>query len=110
MDDKIWLGLLGVVFLVLQFIFRSNTGKIVGEAVKTFDIHVTESTEIHTMVASLVKFHDVKDSEGRPMMYMPPSMITTQHEIVKILHVLTQTQKATVAILERLERKVDKEK
>jgi hypothetical protein len=104
------LAVIGVVFLMLQFVFRADSRKIVKSTVESFDKHVTESTEIHTMISNLSKAHDVKDSEGRPMWYMPPSVISTQTEMVKIMTLLAQTQQTTVAILERLERNLDQDR
>lgn len=116
MDEKIWYLLIAILFLALQFVFRADARKIidsmtekVDSGIKSFDAHVVEATEMHTMIEKLEKSHSVLDSEGRPMWYMPPSMISTQKDIVQIIQILAENQKATVKILERLERKIDKE-
>lgn len=114
MDDKVTLMIGGILFLVLQFIFqmiqRSSTKEIttaISIGIGTFKDHVDESTEMFTLIKSLSSAHDVKDQDGRPMWYMPHSLIETQNELTKIVHVIAQTQKATVNILERMERKLD---
>lgn len=114
MEEKIFMYAVGIIFLALQFVFRMDSRKIVDainlkveSGIKSFDDHVVESTEIHTMVESLEKLHDVKDAEGRNLIYTPPSMIAMQKEIVEVMKMNAQNQKATIRILERLERKIE---
>lgn len=115
-NNALIVAVVGIIFLVLQFVFRADSRGIVDKistkldkSIKGFTSHLMESNRMCAMMEDMQKAHEVKDSEGRPMWYMPPSVISTQNEMVKIMHVLAQTQNATVVILERLERKIEKE-
>ena len=106
LSDKTLMAFFGVALIILQFVFRLDTRKIIDTVLAKMTRHITESTDIYNMLENLSKAHDVKDSEGRPLWYMPPSMITTQAEMVKIMHMVAQTQKATVTILARIEEDI----
>ncbi len=51
--------------------------------------------------------HNVKDSDGMPLWYVPRSWAETQKEIVSELRSLAETQHKTLDIIERLEKRLD---
>ncbi len=113
-SDKALLLMLGVVLLILQFVYhiisRSTTKSImdgIKGAVKAFGPHLDESSEIHSLVKSLASAHDVKNADGVPIWYMPPSMVAIQDEMAKIVHTMAQTQEILANSLNRVEDKLD---
>ena len=92
-DDRTLMMIFALVFLIMQFILHLFTRNLTKGIVGAFDAHVVESAEIHTLVKSLTAAHAVVDSDGRPLWYMPHSLVETQNELVKMSATLAQTQK-----------------
>lgn len=66
------------------------------------------TTEQHMMLKSLYDLHNHIDTDGVPLWYVPRSWATTQRDIVSELRILSEIQKKTLDIIERLERRLDK--
>jgi len=92
-DDRTLMMIFALVFLIMQFILHLFTRNLTKGIVGAFDAHVVESAEIHTLVKSLAAAHAVVDADGKPLWYMPASMVETQTELVKLSHTIAQTQK-----------------
>lgn len=52
----------------------------------------------------LLTMHSVYDNDGVPMWYVPRSWASNQEKIAEICQEIAETQRSTVAILERMER------
>ena len=66
------------------------------------------TTEQHLMLKALYDLHSHYDKDGVPLWYVPRSWADTQKEIVTELRMVTEIQKKTLDIIERLERRLDK--
>jgi len=113
-SEQILLTIIGTVFLALQLVYlmiSKNTTKEVITAINLgisgFSAHIAESTEIHTILEGLAKAHNVHDSDGRPIWYMPKSVLDTQAELTKIMHMVASTQRSLSKIMEASRNKID---
>ena len=113
-EQKLLLSVVGIIFMAMQFVFyivsRNTTNKIIkaiNEGTKTFNDHVVEGTKTYVKVRKLVEEHDVKDSDGRPMWYMPHSMVETQEKLVEITRTIAATQQILATTNARVESKID---
>lgn len=111
--EQLFLAAMGVLFLGLQLVYvmvtKTATKEIltaITDTIGKFTSHLEESTEIHDLVRSLAKAHDVHDQDGRPMWYMPRSVLDTQGEITKIMHTVAQTQKTLARLMEQNKDKI----
>ena len=100
MNDKELILTLSIIFIVLQFIFKyldtKKNKEIIAafkEGFASFESHATTSKENNALLLQLDKSHSQVDSDGRPLWYMPHSMLETQSELVKMSHTVAQTQK-----------------
>lgn len=66
------------------------------------------TSEQHMMIKSLYDLHTHYDMDGVPLWYVPRSWAGTQKDIVAELRMLSEIQKKTLDIIERLERRLDK--
>ncbi len=66
------------------------------------------TTEQHMMLKALYDLHNHIDKDGVPLWYVPRSWADTQKEIVTELRMVTEIQKKTLDIIERLERRLDR--
>ena len=64
--------------------------------------------EQNMMLKSLYDLHNHIDTDGVPLWYVPRSWAETQKETVTELRVVTEIQKKTLDIIERIERRLDK--
>lgn len=67
------------------------------------------SDEQTQQFASLHDLHARYDSDGVPLWYVPRSWAETQREITEKLEGITKLQVKMLDIIERLERRIDKE-
>lgn len=120
--DKEWLALLGVIILVLQFLYRlwdkrdnaaiidalrtqhEMTMEVISKSVESFTPHVELNKRTFGIVKELKTIHDVRDTDGRPMIYTPREFMETQRELVALTHTVATTQKFIGNIFERHER------
>ena len=59
-------------------------------------------------LTKLHDLHDIVDSDGVPLWYVPRSWATTQKEIVTELRGIAETQHRTLSLMLRLEKKLEK--
>jgi len=66
-------------------------------------------TEQQTMMLkALYDLHTHYDMDGVPVWYVPRSWADTQKEVTEKLYMLSETQNKTLAIIERLERRLER--
>ena len=113
MGDKELILTLSIIFIVLQFIFKYLDAKKNKEIIKafkegfaSFDAHATTSQENNSLLRQLDKAHSQVDSDGRPLWYMPHSMVETQAELVKMSHTVAQTQKMICEMMKETQREI----
>lgn len=116
-------GIVIIVVAVLQGIFKltehviakySHTPQLDRDAVSNRDVldavitskcGLTESQA--EQLRMLHELHNIKDTDGVPLWYVPRSWADTQKEIVNELRSITETQYKTLSLIERLEKKLE---
>jgi len=98
-DTKVWVIFFTIIFLAMQFFDRRSLRNLTKDIVGSFEDHVKESSEIKTLVKSLADAHSKVDDDGRPLWYMPRTMLDTQNELVKMSHTVAQTQKIICSMM-----------
>jgi len=91
LSDKSLIMILGIVFFLTQvvyfFISKSSTNKVIdklGEIMKDLSPHFDRSKNMENILRDLKHQHDAVDLEGKPLIYYPHSMTTTQKEILSL--------------------------
>jgi len=114
MDDKMLILILSIIFIVLQFVFKrmeTKTRKEIIAAFKegfsSFERHAAISSSNNTLLKQLNEAHSKVDAEGRPLWYMPHSMVRTQEELVKLSHTIAQTQKILSSMMKETRRDIN---
>ena len=117
MTDKEFFILLGVVLAVMQLVYRildkrdnSLILKAFSEALKSFDPHVARTEKTYTLIKKLSEMHNAKDSDGRPLWYVPKELIDNERELVKISGIIASTQERLIHLFEKMDIKIDDHK
>jgi hypothetical protein len=79
--------------------------KIIHDAVKQSLLHEPQAGQLRTLYEMHMKF----DNDGTPIWYVPRSWNETMKDIVDKLYKVTETQNKTLALIERLERRVEQQ-
>jgi len=98
-DTKVWVIFFTIIFLAMQFFDRRSLRNLTKDIVGSFEDHVKESSEIKILVKVLADAHSKVDDDGRPLWYMPRTMLDTQNELVKMSHTVAQTQKIICSMM-----------
>jgi len=114
MGDRELIVTFSIVFIGLQFLFkildaRRNKEIIAAfkEGFSKFDAHASTSKENNSLLKMLDKAHSQVDADGRPLWYMPHSMIETQSELVKMSHTVAQTQKMICEMMKETRKDIE---
>ena len=117
MEDREIFILLAVALAVAQFLYRfwdkKDTAillKAFSESVKSFDPHIERTKQTLTLVKELNHMHDQRDSDGRPMWYTPKENLDGQRELIKLSALVAETQKQMLALMARMDVKIDDHK
>ncbi|MCP4127737.1 MAG: hypothetical protein GY753_11820 [Gammaproteobacteria bacterium] len=113
-----WMVVLGVVLIVLQFVYRyldkrSNTvildtlAENMETVGTTFGPHIERTKRTYGIVKDLKKMHDQRDDDGRPMWYMPREMLEMQRQLINITTTSVKIQEQQTNLMEKLEEKID---
>ncbi len=97
------LGATGGMFLVVMGLMALIKHLI--PAPKKADDDDSRMDEIKVVVDKIFDMHARFDEDGTPLWYVPRSWSSTQDQIVETLRDIAETQRRTVDILERLERR-----
>lgn len=112
--DNEWMVLIGVILIVLQFLYRHWDKKdnaavlnALAEAIKSYEPHIELGKRTHGTILELKKLHDIRDDDGRPIWYMPKEIIQTQRELVELIHRIADTEAQMCKLLDRIESKME---
>jgi len=105
---------LAIILAAIQFLYRVWDKKdnkqileAIGKSVQHFDPHIERTKRTYGIVKSLQAMHEVRDDDGRPLMYLPKELLETQRELVSIAHVHASTQESIIKLLEKMDNKID---
>ena len=77
--------------------------------VKVQDIILQKIEKIGEETSKTLDMHSRYDADGTPLWYVPRSWAETQKEITNRLHVITEMNMKMLVIIERLERRIEKD-
>lgn len=114
MNEKLLIALFGAILMALQFLYRHWDKKdkkgillAVSDTIKSFEPHVERTRRTYGIVKGIQKMTDIRDDDGRPMMYMPKEMIDTQRELVTLTAKIADTDARIVDILTKMEARIE---
>lgn len=133
MNENLIVPVVALILVVVQFLFQVWDKKSNSEVIKVmtsasnvsvaairesgdrtltaikgisevFSKYVEQDRRIFGIVKDLKSMHEVRDDDGRFMMYMPKEVIETQKKLTELTLAIVRTQENMMNLMERQER------